>query len=210
VQIVYESPHFVAVDKPAGVLTVPGRMGRDDPRPCLGVELERTLGRLWPVHRLDVEVSGLVLLARDPEAHRAASAWFEGRDVHKHYQALTEARGAAPSSEVLTWRSRLLRGKKRAYDSPHGKEAITRARCVGKRDAWLAWELEPLTGRPHQLRVHLAGHGFPIAGDVLYGASAPWTAGGIALRAVLLDLEACPGREVFALPGTLGVSPLWG
>ena len=193
---VFDNPHFVAIDKPAGMLTVPSRLGVDDPRPCAGRELERELGlRLWPVHRLDLEVSGLVLFAKDPEAHRAASAWFEGRDVHKRYQALTERGAGAPPAGEVTWRSRLLRGKKRAYESPHGKSAETRARCLGRQGDWLSWELEPLTGRPHQLRVHLAAHGFVIAGDELYGATHPFAGGGIGLRAVSLELSACPGRE---------------
>lgn len=209
VQRVFDNPHFVAVDKPAGMLTVPSRLGAADARPCAGRELEVELGqRLWPVHRLDLEVSGLVLFAKDAEAHRAASAWFEGRDVHKRYQALTEPGAASPPGGDVTWRSRLLRGKKRAYASPHGKEAETRARCRGRRGEWLLWELEPLTGRPHQLRVHLAAHGFVIAGDTLYGATRPWPGAGIALRAVQLELSSCAGREVFSLPVQLEVAEL--
>ncbi len=208
-QPVFQNDSFVAVDKPAGVLTTPSRQGEADPRPCLGLELQAALGvRLWPVHRLDVEVSGLVVFALHAEAHRAASAWFEGRDVHKVYEALTErGRGEPPAAEV-EWRSLLLRGKKRAYESPHGKEALTRARCVGPRDGWLGWRLEPLTGRPHQLRVHLAGHGFPIAGDVLYGATLAYPGPGIGLRAVLLDLARCPGRAELGLPERLEVPGL--
>jgi tRNA pseudouridine32 synthase/23S rRNA pseudouridine746 synthase len=209
VRHVFDNPHFIAVDKPAGVLTVPSRLGAADPRPCAGRELEAELGvRLWPVHRLDLEVSGLVLFAKHPEAHRAVSAWFEGRDVHKHYQALTEPGAAAAPTAELTWRSRLLRGKKRAYESPHGKDAQTRARCVGRRGEWLLWQLEPLTGRPHQLRVHLVAHGFVIAGDTLYGATRPWSGPGIALRAVRLDLSRCDGREVFELPDRIEVPGL--
>src|SRR5262249_37266290 len=103
------------------------------------------------------------------------------------------------------WKSKLLRGKKRAYESPAGKLAETRALYTGSRPAGALWELHPKTGRPHQLRVHLAQHGFPILGDVLYGAKQPRDGGGIALRAVRLSLRGCSGREVFGLPEDLSV-----
>ncbi len=206
-QRVFENESFVAVDKPAGWLTVPSRMGKSDPRPCLGPALEAELSaRLWPVHRLDLEVSGLVLFARHAEAHRAASSWFENHRVHKRYEALTERRAPPPplQSEVV-WQSKLLRGKKRSYESPHGKEATTKARCLGGEP--LRWELWPETGRPHQLRVHLSRAGFPILGDALYGAEQPFTSG-IALRAVQLDFSDCEGRGVFDLPDRLEVPGL--
>ncbi|MBS1983183.1 MAG: RNA pseudouridine synthase, partial [Bdellovibrionales bacterium] len=71
-KIVFENPHFLAADKAPGWLSVPSRLGADDARPCVGRELEKTHGRVWPVHRLDLEVSGLILFARNAEAHRAA------------------------------------------------------------------------------------------------------------------------------------------
>lgn len=210
---VFENERLVAVDKPPGWLTVPSRAGEADPRPCLGRQLERELGvRLWPVHRLDVEVSGLVLFAKDAEAHRAANAWFEGRSVSKVYEALTE--GALESARVghpVEWRSSLQRGKRRTFESPHGKPAVTRATCLGPRpDGALFWRLEPLTGRPHQLRVHLAVHGFPIVGDMLYGARRPHAGEGIALRAVRLDFSACAEAARLGLPPRLEVEGLCG
>ena len=207
VTILFENPHFVAVDKPVGWLTVPGRTGADDPRPCLGRELESQLkARVYPVHRLDAEVSGLVLFARGPRAHRAANAWFESHTVRKTYEALTEGDATAPvPNETIEWRSNLLRGKKRAYESSHGKPAITRATYIGPHRGSLLWKLEPLTGRSHQLRVHLASHGFPIVGDTLYGARLALATGGIALRAVRLDFSACADARTFDLPDRLQV-----
>ena len=208
---IFANEHFVVADKPAGALTVPGRTGASDPRPCIGRELETALGiRLWPIHRLDCEVSGLVVFAKNADAHRAANTWFAGREVRKIYQALTaRGEGVTPSSQPMEWRCRLLRGKKRAYESPHGKEAVTRAVCLGERAAGLGWRLEPLTGRSHQLRVQLAAHGFPIVGDVLYGSSIPYALPGIALRAVELDLHACGDREKWAVPAELRVEGLF-
>lgn len=215
--VVHAGGAFVAVDKPAGWLSVPGRLGGEDPRPVVGRVLEEQLAqRVWPVHRLDLEVSGLIVFALSAQAHKAASQWFEGRSVRKLYQALSA--GEAPGSKnpgVELWTSNLVRGKKRSFEAPHGKRAETRAQCLGSKldragRAGLGWELEPLTGRSHQLRFEMARHGFPILGDGLYGAKDAWgDEGAIALRAVRLNLEGCAGREGFGLPAVLEVAGLF-
>jgi tRNA pseudouridine32 synthase / 23S rRNA pseudouridine746 synthase len=199
-------------------------MGRDDPRPCLGRDLERALGvRLWPVHRLDFEVSGLVLFARSASAHRTASSAFEGRRVRKTYEALTEgADRAPPLPATFDWESRLVRGKRRSFEAPHGAPARTHARAVARLPSapflapataaevpeLLHFVLEPETGRPHQLRVHLARAGFPVVGDALYGASTRWHQPGIALRSVALELLTPDDRAALHLPERLAVPGL--
>lgn len=188
--VVFENFNFLAVDKPAGWLSVPSRLGAADERPCAGRWLEEKFGRLWPVHRLDEEVSGLLLFARTAEAHRVASMAFEGREVHKTYEAFTEGRADSgwKPGQSFEWKSRLMRGKKRAYEADYGKEAVTQAKWLGidEVSGLLRWELHPLTGRSHQLRFELAKRGYPIAGDALYGAKAAWPTGGVALRSVAL------------------------
>lgn len=214
--ILHESARFVAADKPPGWLSVPSRWGARDERPVVGLFVQERLGsRLWPVHRLDEEASGLLLFARDAEAHAAASRWFEERLVAKTYHALTEqpASGAPPEGFRATWRSRLLRGKKRAHESPVGKDCETAVRFLGvlrhgEREC-LAWELQPVTGRPHQLRWELAHHGFPILGDRLYGAQASFEAG-IALRCVRLGFASAPEAAGMGLPPVLEAPPLVG
>jgi tRNA pseudouridine32 synthase / 23S rRNA pseudouridine746 synthase len=205
------------------VLTVPGRFGDGEDGPSLGRQLEQQLGRLWPVHRLDREVSGLVLFARNAEAHRLANGAFEGRRVDKQYQALTEGAALIASCPAsFTWKSLLVRGKKRAFEAPHGKPAVTRAEALARVPAgpWLApesampsppqlvrWQLFPETGRPHQLRVHLARAGFAVAGDALYGAKTAFVQpAAIALRSVRLafaeaDAKALGVPGPFELPG---------
>ena len=215
---------MVAVDKPAGSLTVPSRLGAADPRPCLGRELEAALGqRLWPIHRLDLEVSGLVLFARNADAHRIASGAFENRCVDKAYEALCE--GADQIDELpaeFDWRSRLVRGKRRSFEAAHGSPAHTRARALARVKAapflesdgdapgeLLHFRLEPETGRPHQLRVHLARAGFPVAGDALYGARTRLRdPKSIALRSVSLHFSAEVDRTALGLPDTLTVPGL--
>lgn len=189
--VVFENFNFLAVDKPAGWLSVPSRMGAADERPCAGRWLEEKFGRLWPVHRLDEDVSGLLLFARTAEAHRVASMAFEGHEVRKTYEAFSEGRADAAwkPGQSFEWKSRLMRGKKRAYEAAYGKEAVTQAKWLGfdSTTKLLKWELHPLTGRSHQLRFELAKQGFPIAGDSLYGAKTAWSAGGVALRSVALE-----------------------
>jgi tRNA pseudouridine32 synthase/23S rRNA pseudouridine746 synthase len=203
--ILFENEHFIAVDKPAGMLSVPSRMGKDDPRACAVQELEQMSKTAMPVHRLDVEVSGLLLFAKSPNAHRVANGWFEQRLIHKFYEAWTEG-DTPPAEQRSEWRSTLLRGKRRAYESPHGKPSITRAVFVEKKNvagvgSVLSWELEPLTGRSHQLRYELAHHGYPIIGDELYGAKSKFEPNGIALRAVRIDFRECLGaKSEFDLP----------
>ena len=184
---IFENEALIIVDKPVNWLTTPAREA-DDPRPCLGRRLQDELGlRIFPVHRLDFEVSGLVLFAKTAAAHRLAQAWFEGGRVTKTYRALS---GLAPGwpAEWTEWRSQLAKGKRRAFRAAHGKAALTRARAQRAGDQ-LRWTLEPRTGRSHQLRFELADHGWPILGDVLYGAEPRAPESGIALRAVSLDFE---------------------
>lgn len=196
---VFENNHFIVVDKASMVLSVPARMGAADPRPCLGHILEHDLKcQIYPVHRLDYEVQGLIMYAKTPEAHRAGNAWFENKIIEKTYVALTSVE-SAPTEKIgipFEWKCSLLRGKKRAYESPQGKTSITRGVLVEKN----RWHLNPITGRSHQLRYELYRHGHPIIGDELYGSSVKFSNGGIALRAFEINFVKIPEREKFGLP----------
>lgn len=203
--IVLENRRLCIVDKPAGWLSVPSRLGAADPRPCVGLALQAQLGcRLWPTHRLDEEVTGLLVFAKDAAAHRVLNAAFAERQVHKTYLATTS--GPAPEDAALgearEWSSQLLRGKKRAYVHPAGLEAITVATLLAIEGDRLRWRLQPRTGRPHQLRVELARRGCPILGDSLYGSPIAY-APGIALRAVALDFSASAAARGLGLPAAI-------
>lgn len=185
-QVLCESRDWLAIDKPAGVPTIADRFGSDN----VHQQLQALRGeRLWVVHRLDREVGGLLLFARNAATHAALSQAFEHRQVRKTYAAWTEGDAPAWPGQPQHWQDPLLRGKKRAYTHPAGKPAITEAVCEGRSpQGLLIWRLLPLTGRNHQLRVQLANRGWPIAGDRLYGATTPWHSDGIALRAVRIEL----------------------
>ena len=203
-QILYKSEFFVTVDKPAGILSVPSRQGGADPRRVLGVELEKQLGvRLWPVHRLDEEVSGAILFALSAPAHKAANTWFENRLVEKTYEALSLSDGGMKEGELYTWRCKIARGKKRAYiHEVIGKESWTEAKLMGPVADYFFWRLCPKTGRSHQLRFEMARHLVPIAGDQLYGG-AQWNKPGIGLRSVELDFSKIPAEDRWGLPAQI-------
>ena len=201
---VFENENWVAVDKPALWLTVPSRLGDDDARPCLGRIVEKETGkRIFPVHRLDFEVSGVVLFALSSKAHRIANQWFETHQVRKTYHALSRGPVDEKFLAPLVWRSLLVRGKRRTFVAAHGQEAITEVRCIEPLSALGAlWELRPLTGKSHQLRVEMANHGYPILGDNLYGGP-KWPHPGIALHAVELDFSEISELDRLGLPRQL-------
>lgn len=204
VRRLFENENWIVAVKPSGWLTTPARE-RTDPRPCLGLQLQLEVGQqIFPVHRLDFEVAGLVLFAKNPMAHRIAQKWFEVGEIIKTYRARTEPAAQEIGGDWVEWRSRLLRGKRRAYVSPKGKESVTMARVVSKAEDCWTWELRPLTGRPHQLRVELARHQAPILGDELYGGR-KGESGRIELVAVQLDLEKIDAAERLGLPPVISL-----
>jgi tRNA pseudouridine32 synthase/23S rRNA pseudouridine746 synthase len=211
-KIVFQNEHFIVIDKPHGMLTVPARTGDADPRECAGKILERQTGsQIFPVHRLDFEVGGLVIFAVNATAHREASRWFEHHLVQKRYEAIATRHDSAtfieevtPQNTPLVWEAMLVRGKKRAFEAPHGKKSLTRAWFAGELPAAgpraELWRLEPVTGRSHQLRWEMQRHGRPILGDTLYGGDPLPRQNAIVLRAVqiLFSSEADVAR--FGLP----------
>ncbi len=198
--IILKTNDFCVVDKPHAWLSVPSRHAMDDPRPCLGLWLQSHLEtKVWPVHRLDFEVSGVTLFALNSEAHREASLAFERRQVEKTYEAWSQPGPSEPPlNEPQMWRCILAKGKRRAFEAPWGKPSETSAIWMGDfshrtmsdaKDLRLwKWLLSPKTGRSHQLRFEMARHQTPILGDVLYGGQAIASQGTVALRAVSLTL----------------------
>lgn len=220
IEVIFENAHYLAVKKPAGFLTVPSRFQEKDERPCLGLELQKLKGRLWPVHRLDFEVMGLVLFARNEKAHQLANTWFEQSLVHKTYYAVTGRQDFShwpkniehptevidsQDARLFQWESRIEKGKRRSFASPRGKKSITQAQILKFENNKLFWQLHPLTGRSHQLRFELSQRGFPILGDRLYGGS-PWgTANEIALCSVEIDFSKVNEKERNGLPMQLSL-----
>jgi tRNA pseudouridine32 synthase/23S rRNA pseudouridine746 synthase len=222
IQVVLENEHFIFCDKESGTLTTPSRFEEKDSRKCLGLELQSTLGQqIYPIHRLDFEVSGLVMFAKTAEAHRKGNHWFEHRYLQKTYRALTTTQDFSHIPEQILnprqkinlqtekhfeWKARILRGKRRAYESTVGKPSLTLAHFIGFSDqGWIRWDLKPVTGRSHQLRFDLSRHGFPILGDTIYGSNVKWKDHAIALRAFQIDFSKIEDRELWKLPKVIEV-----
>ncbi len=168
-EILHTDERIVVVAKPVGSVVVPGR--GPDPEEPLSHALGRELGsQVWVVHRLDREASGVVLFARDAEAHRSLSLQFERRETSKSYLVLVQGAVAAPG-EV----DRPLRefGSGRVAVDPRGKPALTRWRVLRRFPGATLLEVEPVTGRRHQIRVHLYSIGHPVMGDTRYGEPRP-------------------------------------
>ena len=160
---------LLLVNKPAGLLSVPGRgVGKDD---CLISRVQAQFAEAQIVHRLDLATSGLLLLARGDEMQRRFSRLFRERQVHKTYIAVVAGQVAQAEGEIdlpliTDWPNRPLQ----KVDFDIGKPSLTRYRNLGYDAASDSTRLllEPVTGRSHQLRVHLAAIGHPILGDLLY------------------------------------------
>ncbi|MCX7674360.1 MAG: pseudouridine synthase [Bdellovibrionaceae bacterium] len=129
-QILWQNHQLVVSWKPAGYLSVPSQLGKQDPRPVWGKELEERLTqRLYPVHRLDLAVEGIILFTKTPQAQRLLQKAFETKQVTKWYQAFSFGGSWAKPFEV-TWKSKILSGKKRAYERDWGEPSLTVAKLV--------------------------------------------------------------------------------
>jgi tRNA pseudouridine32 synthase / 23S rRNA pseudouridine746 synthase len=190
---------LVAVDKPAGMLSVPGRGA--DKQDCASARVAER----WPdaliVHRLDMATSGLLVFARGAPAQRQLGMAFAGREVHKRYEAVVhglvaDERGEIDLPLMADWPNRPLQ----KVDAL-GKPSLTRFRVLSRDEALQQTRLalEPVTGRSHQLRVHLQAVGHPIVGDGLYDPARAAAAPRLMLHACELRLPHPAGGETLHL-----------
>ncbi len=168
--IVYQDAHLIAINKPAGLLSVPGRGA--ELSDCALHRVQRRFPQALLVHRLDEATSGLLLFALSAHVQKTLSAAFEARQIQKTYHAWVHGLDL-PSSGVIDapiavdWPQRPLR----KIDQAAGQHAVTHFQTLSKNEhsAQVLLGLEPQTGRTHQLRVHLQHIGHPIVGDQMYG-----------------------------------------
>jgi len=168
----------LALDKPSGVSMATSRAAGKSEDEVLD-RLLRACGEaprpgLRLVHRLDVGTSGVVLLAKGEEAHRALSLAFQERRVAKAYRALVYGHPVPARGLLEAPLARDPRDGRRMVESAGGKRAVTGYRTLRRYPGLADLEILPETGRTHQIRVHLASRGHPIAGDDLYGAATRW------------------------------------
>jgi tRNA pseudouridine32 synthase/23S rRNA pseudouridine746 synthase len=173
-RLVYADDWLLVLDKPAGLLSVPGRGA--DKQDCVSAQAQSEYADALVVHRLDMGTSGLFLMARGVATQRRLSAAFAQRQVGKRYEAVVDGRlqpaadadsqgwGVVDLPLAADWPNR----PRRIVDFANGKPSQTRWRVLSEASGTTRLELEPLTGRSHQLRVHLRALGHPILGDALY------------------------------------------
>ncbi len=170
--IVHADAGLVVVNKPAGMLSVPGR-GLDK-QDCAWSRAQLAWPDALVVHRLDMATSGLLLFARGTAAQSRLGRAFENRSVHKRYVAVVDGEpqddaGAIDLPVAADWPNR----PRQQIDLARGKPSLTRWRVLSRPgDGRTRVEFEPVSGRTHQLRVHAAAMGWPIVGDALYGQPA--------------------------------------
>jgi tRNA pseudouridine32 synthase/23S rRNA pseudouridine746 synthase len=189
--LLHLSEQLIVVDKPSGLLSVPGRgEGKED---CLSRRVQAEYPDALIVHRLDMGTSGIVVMGRGASAQRTLSILFQERKVHKRYQALVDGHWtAAATGEIdlpicVDWPNR----PKQIVDHATGRPSRTRYRLLDIDTARgvSRVELVPVTGRSHQLRVHMEAMGHPIIGDDFYGTPASFAkAGRLMLHASQIEL----------------------
>lgn len=163
--VLFENESFIAIDKPAGVLSIPAQ--NTSPAAALVSRVTERLGsKAWVVHRLDRDTTGVIIFAKTAEAHSALSQQFEHGIVRKVYQALVSGVPEEREGEV----NHPISVNDRTVElNRHGKEARTRYRVMEAFRAFSFVELYPETGRRHQIRLHMLAIGHPLAVDADYG-----------------------------------------
>ena len=170
---IYEDDALIVVDKPAGLLSVPGKTDEESVESLL----RQQYGEVFMVHRLDQDTSGLMVIAKSREAHRHLQRQFlsHARAINKLYIALLDGVVDGCGRISLPLRPDVDDRPRQMVDYEHGKAALTDYEVLGHEDGFTRVALTPHTGRTHQLRVHCAhaeGLGTPIVGDRLYGKPA--------------------------------------
>jgi tRNA pseudouridine32 synthase/23S rRNA pseudouridine746 synthase len=168
--IIYRDNDIVVLNKSSGLLSVPGRL--DEHKDCLQHRVQRVLPSATIVHRLDMATSGIIVMALNKAAHVDISRQFEKRLTKKLYIAriygrLENSTGSVNAPLICDWPNR----PKQKVDLQHGKPSVTHYRLIDYDEHTSLVELTPITGRSHQLRVHMLSIGHPIIGDRLYAHS---------------------------------------
>lgn len=203
--IVFANDRFCVVDKPSGMLSVPGKGRATSVQQWLS-ETFTDRGFVRMVHRLDRDTSGLIVAAFDPDAYRLLQSLFATRRVDKTYIALLEGdrevRGLPRCGRVsLPLMPDWLDRPRQRVDKAQGKEAVTEYEFTGVSGGRSRVRFHPLTGRTHQLRVHAAsadGLGMPIAGDPLYGRDGGAGCGRLLLHACRIEFVFPPDGRVYS------------
>lgn len=194
--VIFADDSILVINKPAGLRTITD--GYDASLPTVITQMSPEWGRLYVVHRLDKDTSGVLLLARTAEAHRNLDRQFAQRQVRKVYHAVCI--GIPPWQEIELSSPLLVNGDRRhrtVVNVEKGKPALTRAKVIDTHRTLSLVYASPHTGYTHQIRAHLSTAGYPLLGDTLYAYRRDFT--GIRIDASLLPSFQRPALHAFSL-----------
>lgn len=171
-ELLYEDEHYLVINKPSGLLSIPDR--HNPAIPSATGWLRHRYPSVFIIHRLDKETSGILCFAKDEETHRYTSQLFEHREVDKQYSGIVYGVPEQESGliEAPIMEHPVIKGKMIIHQK-QGKPSQTRYRVVETFGLFSFVQFEILTGRTHQIRIHMANMGHPIVCDPLYGNEAP-------------------------------------
>lgn len=216
-EVIYEDNHLLIVNKASGIL-VQGDATGDIPLVDLCKEYIRIkYGKpgavfLGVVHRIDRPVSGIVVFGRTSKALERMNALFREKQTKKTYWAITEKKPPHEKGTLIQWLSKNVKKNK---TTAYSRETVGASRSelsyeiIGHRNNQWLLQVNPVTGRPHQIRVQLASMGCPIAGDVKYGFPVPYEDGSIALHARGLEFVHPVSKEAMAIEAPLPATLPW-
>ncbi len=165
--VIYADDQILIADKPSGITVIPERYNTE--KPSVQSILEKEYDKLWVVHRIDRETTGIVAFARNEEAHKNLSKQFENREVHKLYKAIVSGRMEGDAGEIDSPIAEKPNKPGTMMIHPKGKEALTLFEVEEQFRTCALLNVEIKTGRTHQVRVHFASAGHPLLVDSVYG-----------------------------------------
>ncbi|MDX1627757.1 MAG: RluA family pseudouridine synthase [Fulvivirga sp.] len=217
IKVLYEDNHLLIVNKPAGQLVQADKTGDQTLADEAKAYIKEKYNKpgdvfLGVIHRIDRPVSGVVVLARTSKALERMNKLFKDRKVTKTYWAISDAKPPQVSDTLEHWLKKNHKiNKTVASNKKSGKaqKAILDYELIGKIGANYLLQVNPVTGRPHQIRVQLAKIGCPIIGDVKYGASKPNRDGSIHLHAKSIQFEHPVKREQLHVEAPIPKEQIW-
>jgi len=195
--ILYQDDHIIAINKPSGMSTIPN--DKTIRELCLvGLAEKETGQKLFVVHRLDKDTSGVVVFAKTAQAHRDLSMQFEHKKVLKKYMAIVAGAVDFTKQEINIPISKSKKNSRKVALSSKGLETITDVRLLKKYEGYSVLDIYPRTGRRHQIRLHLKAIKYPLAIDALYGRPDSITVNGVTLSRMPLHAS----KITFSHPDT--------